>query len=230
MPPKKRVTSLNYLLIVESGSKCSKIESYLGDRYKCIACNGHIRSIEGLQRIDVKNDYAVTYVVDKEKKAHVDKMRAIIAEYPKENVIIASDHDREGEAIAWHICEVFDLPVATTRRIVFHEITKPAIVAAVANPATIDMNLVKAQQARQVLDMLVGFRISPVLWKHLGSSNSLSAGRCQTPALRLVYENELEARKTMVNGAVKHRVQASFMDHNLVFELDKTFSSYTDVE
>lgn len=244
MPPKKRVTSLNYLLIVESGSKCSKIESYLGDRYKCIACNGHIRTIEGLQSIDIKNDYAVTYVVDKEKKAHVDKMRAIIAEYPKENVIIASDHDREGEAIAWHICEVFDLPVATTRRIVFHEITKPAIIAAVANPATIDMNLVKAQQARQVLDMLVGFRISPVLWKHLGSSNSLSAGRCQTPALRLVYENELEARNVnkllgsdgskgpFESGAVKHRVQASFggcLD-TLAFELDKTFSSYTDVE
>jgi DNA topoisomerase-1 len=242
MPPKKRLTSLNYLLIVESGSKCSKIESYLGDRYKCIACNGHIRSIEGLQSIDVKNDYAVTYVVDKEKKAHVDKMHAIIAEYPKENVIIASDHDREGEAIAWHICEVFDLPVATTRRIVFHEITKPAIIAAVANPATIDMNLVKAQQARQVLDMLVGFRISPVLWKHLGSSNSLSAGRCQTPALRLVYENELEARN--VNkllgsdgskgplSAVKNRVQASFggcLD-TLIFELDKTFSSYKEVE
>ena len=242
MPPKKRVTSLNYLLIVESGSKCSKIESYLGDRYKCIACNGHIRSIEGLQSIDVKNDYAVTYIVDKEKKAHVDKMRATIAEYPKENVIIASDHDREGEAIAWHLCEVFDLPVATTRRIVFHEITKPAIIAAVANPATIDMNLVKAQQARQVLDMLVGFRISPVLWKHLGSSNSLSAGRCQTPALRLVYENELEARNVnkllgsdgskgpFESGAVKHRVQASFFDSNLIFELDKTFSSYTDVE
>lgn len=232
MPPKKRVTSLNYLLIVESGSKCSKIESYLGDRYKCIACNGHIRTIEGLQSIDVKNDYAVTYVVDKEKKAHVDKMHAIIAEYPKENVIIASDHDREGEAIAWHICEVFNLPVATTRRIVFHEITKPAIIAAVANPATIDMNLVRAQQARQVLDMLVGFRISPVLWKHLGSSNSLSAGRCQTPALRLVYENELEARKTLATGAVKNRVQASFggcLD-TLIFELDKTFSSYTDVE
>jgi DNA topoisomerase-1 len=115
---------------------------------------------------------------------------------------------------------------------VFHEITKPAIVAAVANPGKIDMNLVSAQQARQVLDMIVGFRISPVLWKHLGTSNSLSAGRCQTPALRLVYENELEARKTMVNGAVKHRVQASFggcLD-TLVFELDKTFSSYTDVE
>lgn len=232
MPPKKRLTSLNYLLIVESSSKCSKIESYLGDRYKCIASNGHIRSIEGLPSIDVKHDYAVTYVVDPDKKAHVDKMRVIIADYPKENVIIASDHDREGEAIAWHLCEVFDLPVATTRRIVFHEITKPAIVAAVANPGKIDMNLVKAQQARQVLDMIVGFRISPVLWKHLGSSNSLSAGRCQTPALRLVYENELEARKTMLNGAVKHRVQASFggcLD-NLIFELDKTFSSYEEVE
>jgi DNA topoisomerase I len=230
MPPKKRLTSLNYLLIVESSSKCSKIESYLGDRYKCIASNGHIRSIEGLPSIDVKHDYAVTYVVDPDKKAHVDKMRVIIADYPKENVIIASDHDREGEAIAWHLCEVFDLPVATTRRIVFHEITKPAIVAAVANPGKIDMNLVRAQQARQVLDMIVGFRISPVLWKHLGSSNSLSAGRCQTPALRLVYENELEARKTLANGAVKHRVQASFMDHNILFELDKTFSSYEEVE
>jgi DNA topoisomerase-1 len=231
MPPKKRLTSLNYLLIVESSSKCSKIESYLGDRYRCIASNGHIRSIEGLQSIDVKKDYAVTYVVDPDKKAHVDKMRVIIAEYPKENVIIASDHDREGEAIAWHLCEVFDLPVATTRRIVFHEITKPAILAAVANPGKIDMNLIKAQQARQVLDMIVGFRISPVLWKHLGSSNSLSAGRCQTPALRLVYENELEARKTLATGAVKHRVQASFFEsHNILFELDRTFSSYTEVE
>jgi DNA topoisomerase-1 len=231
MPPKKRLTSLNYLLIVESSSKCSKIESYLGDRYRCIASNGHIRSIEGLQSIDVKKDYAVTYVVDPDKKAHVDKMRAIIAEYPKENVIIASDHDREGEAIAWHLCEVFDLPVATTRRIVFHEITKPAILAAVANPGKIDMNLIKAQQARQVLDMIVGFRISPVLWKHLGSSNSLSAGRCQTPALRLVYENELEARKTLATGAVKHRVQASFFEsHNILFELDRTFSSYKEVE
>jgi DNA topoisomerase-1 len=185
-----------------------------------------------LPSIDVKHDYAVTYVVDPDKKAHVDKMRVIIADYPKENVIIASDHDREGEAIAWHLCEVFDLPVATTRRIVFHEITKPAIVAAVANPGKIDMNLVQAQQARQVLDMIVGFRISPVLWKHLGSSNSLSAGRCQTPALRLVYENELAARKTMLNGAVKHRVQASFggcLD-NLLFELDKTFSTYEEVE
>ncbi len=231
MPPKvSRKTSLNYLLIVESSSKCSKIESYLGDRYKCIASNGHIRSIEGLQSIDNKNDYNVTYTIDKDKKDHIEKMRTTIAEYQKENVIIASDHDREGEAIAWHICEVFNLPVATTRRIVFHEITKPAILAAVANPGIIDMNLVRAQQARQVLDMLVGFRISPILWKHLGSSNSLSAGRCQTPALRLIYENEIEAKKKMDAGAVKHRVQASFFTHNLLFELDTTFGSYVDVE
>lgn len=232
MPPKKRLTSLNYLLIVESSSKCSKIESYLGDRYKCIASNGHIRTLEGLQSIDVKQNYAVTYIVDSDKKAHVDKMHAIVAEYPKENIIIASDHDREGEAIAWHICEVFDLPVATTRRIVFHEITKPAILAAVANPGIIDMNLVKAQQARQVLDMIVGFRVSPVLWKHLGTSNSLSAGRCQTPALRLIYENELEAKKALDSGAVKHRVQASFFDlqWSILFELDQTFSTYTDIE
>lgn len=230
MPPKKRLTSLNYLLIVESSSKCSKIESYLGDRYKCIACNGHIRTIEGLKNIDVKRDYAVTYMIDPDKKAHVDKMHAIVAEYHKENIIIASDHDREGEAIAWHLCEVFDLPVSTTRRIVFHEITKPAILAAVANPGTIDMNLVRAQQARQVLDMLVGFKVSPVLWKHVGSSNSLSAGRCQTPALRLIYENELEAKKAQETSAIKHRIQASFFEHNLLFELDREFHTYEEVE
>jgi len=228
MPP--RLTSLNYLLIVESSSKCSKIESYLGPRYKCIASNGHIRIIEGLQSIDAKNDYQVTYVVDPDKKTHVENMKTIVSQYSKKNVIIASDHDREGEAIAWHLCDVLDLPVETTSRIVFHEITKPAILAAVANPGKIDMNLVRAQQARQVLDMIVGFRVSPVLWKHLGNSNSLSAGRCQTPALRLVYENELQAKKTLETGAIKHRVQASFFEQNVVFELDKTFSSYTDVE
>ena len=234
MPPKtKLVKSNNFLLIVESSSKCSKIESYLGDNYKCIACNGHMRMIGGLKSIDVKNDYAITFDIDPDKKAHVDKMRGIIAGYPKENVILASDHDREGEAIAWHICDIFDLPVATTRRIIFHEITKPALLAAVANPRIIDMNMVKAQQARQVLDMLVGFKISPLLWKHICSgtaTGALSAGRCQTPALRLVYENEMEAKKSAADRGLKHRVQAAFFSQDYLFELNKELNSYEEIE
>jgi DNA topoisomerase-1 len=235
MPPKtkSKTMSNNFLLIVESSSKCSKIESYLGDNYKCIACNGHMRIIGGLKSIDAKKDYAITFDIDPDKKAHVDKMRGIIAGYPKENVILASDHDREGEAIAWHICDIFDLPVATTRRIIFHEITKPALLAAVANPRTIDMNMVKAQQARQVLDMLVGFKISPLLWKHVCSGNQsggLSAGRCQTPALRLVYENEMEAKKSAADRGLKHRVQAAFFSQDYLFELNKEMNSYEEIE
>ena len=235
MPPKLKTLSRNFLLIVESSSKCSKIESYLGDNYKCIACNGHMRMIGGLKSIDAKHDYAITFDIDPDKKAHVDKMRGIIGGYPKENVILASDHDREGEAIAWHICDIFGLPVATTRRIIFHEITKPALLAAVANPRTIDMNMVKAQQARQVLDMLVGFKISPLLWKHIcsgknGEAGGLSAGRCQTPALRLVYENEMEAKKSAADRGLKHRVQAAFFSQDYLFELNKEMNSYEEIE
>ena len=234
MPPKTtKLSSNKFLLIVESSSKCSKIESYLGDNYKCIACNGHMRIIDGLKSIDVKHNYAITFDIDPDKKAHVDKMRGIIAGYPKENVILASDHDREGEAIAWHICDIFDLPVATTRRIIFHEITKPALLAANANPRLIDMNMVRAQQARQVLDMLVGFKISPLLWKHVCSGNanySLSAGRCQTPALRLVYENEIEAKKSAADRGLKHRVQAAFFSQDYLFELNKEMNSYEEIE
>ena len=232
MPPKTKISN-KFLLIVESSSKCSKIESYLGDNYKCIACNGHMRIIDGLKSIDVKHNYAITFDIDPDKKAHVDKMRGIIAGYPKENVILASDHDREGEAIAWHICDIFDLPVATTRRIIFHEITKPALLAANANPRLIDMNMVRAQQARQVLDMLVGFKISPLLWKHVCSGNanySLSAGRCQTPALRLVYENEIEAKKSAADRGLKHRVQAAFFSQDYLFELNKEMNSYEEIE
>ena len=234
MPPKTtKLSSNKFLLIVESSSKCSKIESYLGDNYKCIACNGHMRIIDGLKSIDVKRDYAVTFDIDPDKKAHVDKMRGIINGYPKENIILASDHDREGEAIAWHICDIFDLPVATTRRIIFHEITKPALLSAVANPRIVDMNMVRAQQSRQVLDMLVGFKISPLLWKHVCSGNangSLSAGRCQTPALRLVYENEMEAKKSAADRGFKHRVQAAFFSQNYLFELNKELNSYEEIE
>ena len=181
-----------YLVIVESPSKCGKIESYLGVNYKCIASKGHIRELVGLKSVDIKNNFNPTFTVIKEKADHVEQMRKIIKLFKKENILLATDDDREGEGIAWHICQVFDLPIETTPRILFREITKPAILAAVQSPGLLDTNLVNAQQARQILDIIVGFTISPLLWKHVyhSKSNSLSAGRCQTPALRLVYDNE----------------------------------------
>jgi len=214
---------------VESSSKCGSIETYLGSNYKCISCNGHIRVINDLKNIDVKGDFETTYTVDPDKKAHISKMQSIISTFPKENILLATDHDREGEAIAWHICEVFDLPPLTTRRILFHEVTKPALLKAVENPGFINMNMVRAQQARQVLDLLVGFTISPLLWKYVfkNAQNALSAGRCQTPALRLVYENEQEAKAKV--SKEKHRIQACFFPQNLMFELQKEFETETEV-
>ena len=216
-----------HLIIVESASKCKSIESYLGADYKCISCLGHIRTMD--KDIDIKNNFEPKYVIDPEKKDHVAKMRAIIADYPPANIILASDHDREGEAIAWHICQVFGLPVETTRRILFHEVTKPALLKAVANPGLIDMNMVRAQQARQVLDMLVGFGVSPLLWRHVcrNNENALSAGRCQTPALKLVYDNEQKAKETPTK---KHRIQAAFFPQNTIFTLDQEFEYNNDVE
>ena len=222
---------IKYLLIVESSSKCGSIEAYLGPNYKCISCNGHIRTINDLKNIDIKNNFETIYTVDPDKKSHISKMSAIISVFPKENIILATDHDREGEAIAWHICEVFDLPVETTRRILFHEVTKSALLKSIETPGIIDMNMVRAQQARQVLDLLVGFTISPLLWKYVfkNNQNALSAGRCQTPALRLVYENELEARTKAENASQKHRVQACFFPQNIMFELQKEFETETEV-
>jgi DNA topoisomerase-1 len=155
-------------------------------------------------------------------------MRPIIAMFSKSNIILASDDDREGEAIAWHICEVFDLPVATTKRILFHEITKKAIIDAVNSPTVINMNLVHAQHARQVLDMVVGYKISPFLWKYLyhDKSNSLSAGRCQTPALRLVYDNDKEKSAGM---ETKYKTVGNFTTKNLIFTLDHEFDTKEEI-
>jgi DNA topoisomerase-1 len=216
-------TSGQYLLIVESSSKCASIEKYLGSSYKCISCNGHLRTIDGLKSIDAKNDYRVEYTVDPDKKAHLSKMKEVISTFPKSQIILATDHDREGEAIAWHLCDIFGLSVETTPRIVFHEVTRNALIAAVANPGLIDMPMVRAQQARQILDVLVGFKISPLLWRRV-SDNSLSAGRCQTPALRLVYDNEIEAKKKSETATSKHSVSASFFPQNLRFDLSIEFN------
>jgi DNA topoisomerase-1 len=218
-----------YLVIVESPSKCKKIEEYLGSNYMCIASKGHIRTIDGIKSIDVKNNYSITFSVIEEKKGHVAEMNKIICQFPQSSIYLATDDDREGEAIAWHICEMFALPVSTTKRILFHEITKPAITAAITHPTTINMSLVYAQHARQVLDILVGYKISPTLWKniHNNKKNGLSAGRCQTPALRLVYENDKENKQEF---ELKWKTAAYFFSTNTKFELTHDFVHAAEVE
>lgn len=215
-----------YLLIVKSSSKCGAIKKYLGHEYKCIASNGHIRVLD--KNIDTKNNYEPYYTIDPDKKGHVQKMANIINEFNKNNVIIATDHDREGEAIGWHICKVFDLPVETTRRIVFHEITKTALQTAIANQGVLDINMINAAIARQVLDVLVGYKISPLLWKYVAQGSGLSAGRCQTPALRLVYENDAQI---VDNSTLKHHIQGCFFPpHNICMSVSKDFSEPKIVE
>ncbi len=216
--------SATHLVIVESPSKCQKIEGYLGSQYKCIASKGHIRELKGLTSIKVKENYEPIFSISSSKSAHVEWMKKVIKQFPKANIILAADDDREGEAIAWHICETFALPIDKTQRIVFHEITKPAIQKAIGSPGLVNMHLVKAQHARQVLDILVGFKISPLLWKYLynDKDNGLSAGRCQTPALRLVYDNEMEKKKS--GGIEKsYKTTGYFTSRNLEFVLSHNY-------
>jgi len=211
------------LIIVESPAKCKKIEQYLGPGYKCLASYGHIRELPSLKNIDIENNFNPSYlIIDNQiKKKNIEVLRKEIK--TAREVILASDDDREGEAIAWHLCQVFKLDINKTKRIIFHEITESALKSAVENPKTIDMNLVHAQQARQILDVLVGFKVSPILWKLVstpkGKDNSLSAGRCQTPALKLVYDNQKE-----INESVEKKVYNTigyFTNSNLPFELNK---------
>jgi len=229
LPKEKEINgSAAYLVIVESPSKCEKIESYLGSQYCCIASKGHIRTIDGLKAIDIKNNFEPIFTLLEDKKAHVEWMRTTINRFSKNNIIIASDDDREGEAIAWHICQVFELPIETTQRIIFHEVTKPALLEAVKSPTKINMDLVKAQHARQVLDILVGYKISPYLWKYIYNSkaNSLSAGRCQTPALRLVYDNEKEKKDGI---EMRYKTIGTFFSKHLPYELNKEFETNEQV-
>lgn len=175
------------LVIVESPAKCGKIQGYLGEDYQVIATMGHIRALEEtLEAVGIDRDFDARYEFLSTKARAIKQIKEAAAS--ADQILLASDDDREGEAISYAVALLLRLPVATTPRIVFHEITKQAIRAAVAAPRTIDMNRVSAQQARSILDLMVGFTISPLLWRHVAPS--LSAGRCQTPALRLVIERE----------------------------------------
>ncbi len=216
------------LVIVESPAKAKTIEKYLGKDFHVLSSVGHIRSIvkktkDGTPPIDVANDFFAIYEVDPEKKKVITELKKNVKAVGKDNVWLATDEDREGEAIAWHLCKVLGLPIETTKRIVFHEITKDAITAAIQNPRTVDMNLVQAQQARQILDRLVGFELSPVVWQKVPGGKS--AGRVQSPAVRLLVEREREIMK--FEGSSQFKVTAIFIHDNQEFkaELNQKFDS-----
>ncbi len=177
------------LVIVESPAKAKTIEKFLGKDFRVVSSFGHIRDLAKKNLgIDIENNFIPTYEIPKDKTKIVNELRKLASD--SKNIWIASDEDREGEAIAWHLANVLNLDLATTKRIVFHEITKEAIARAIQNPRQVDMNLVNSQQARRILDRLVGFEISPVLWKKV--QPALSAGRVQSVAVRLIVERERE--------------------------------------
>ena len=179
------------LLIVESPAKAKTIEKILGKDFQVKSCFGHIRDLEKAgMGIDLEKNFEPRYIVPEEKQKVVSELKSLAKK--SDEVWLATDEDREGEAISWHLCEVLGLDPKNTKRIVFHEITKPAIQDAVQNPRKLDMNLVMAQQARRILDRIVGFELSPVLWRKMSMRNNLSAGRVQSVAVRLIAERERE--------------------------------------
>lgn len=179
------------LLIVESPAKAKTIEKILGKDFEVKSCFGHIRDLEKDDMgIDINNQFKPRYIVPEEKEKVVKELKQVAKK--SDEVWLATDEDREGEAISWHLCEVLGLDPKKTKRIVFHEITKPAIQSAIKKPRTVDLNLVNAQQARRVLDRIVGFELSPVLWRKVSMRNNLSAGRVQSVAVRIIAERERE--------------------------------------
>lgn len=199
------------LLIVESPAKAKTIEKILGKDFEVRSCYGHIRDLEKDDMgIDLNNHYQPRYKVPDDKERVVKELRQLAKK--SSEVWLASDEDREGESISWHLAEVLGLDPTTTKRIVFHEITAPAIKKAVENPRLINMNLVNAQQARRVLDRLVGFELSPVLWRKIGMQRSLSAGRVQSVAVRLIVDREREINQFVSESSFKIEAQFTAKD------------------
>lgn len=216
------------LVIVESPAKAKTIEKFLGKDYKVLSSYGHIRDLKSKSfSIDVDNNFAPIYEIPSDKKSLVDNLRTEAAK--ADTVWLASDEDREGEAIAWHLFDVLELDPKKTKRIVFHEITKNAILHAIETPRDIDLSLVDAQQARRVLDRIVGFELSPVLWKKI--KPSLSAGRVQSVAVRLIVERENEIKA--FKPEEYFRVSADFVTSagaSLKAELNKRLPDYTQAK
>ena len=217
------------LVIVESPAKAKTIEKFLGKDYKVMSSDGHIRDLKKKELSIDLDTLTPDYEIPDEKKKVVSELKK--SAKAAEKIWLASDEDREGEAISWHLCEVLGLDEDKTNRIVFHEITKPAILKAIETPRRLDMNLVNAQQARRVLDRLVGFRLSPVLWRKV--KPALSAGRVQSVAVRLIVEREREIQN--FNSEPYYRLNAVFAvegedgsKHEVKAELNKRFKSHDE--
>ncbi len=212
------------LLIVESPAKAKTIEKILGKDFMVKSCYGHIRDLAKKDGVDIKNNFEPTYVISEDKEQVVRELQKLSK---NAEVWLATDEDREGEAISWHLCEVLNLDMNKTKRIVFNEITAPAIKSAVANPRLLDQNLFYAQQARRILDRVVGFELSPVLWKKLGR-RTLSAGRVQSVAVRLVVEREREINN--FNSESFYKVVAYFLSDGKVFKAELSEKLKTEKE
>ena len=205
------------LVIVESPAKAKTIEKFLGNDYKVMSSYGHIRDLKKKELSIDDHTLEPEYEIPDDKKKLVSELKSNAKK--AEKVWLASDEDREGEAISWHLCEVLGLDEAKTNRIVFHEITKPAILEAIEHPRHIDMNLVNAQQARRILDRLVGFKLSPVLWRKV--KPALSAGRVQSVAVRLIVERERE---------IQDFKSETFYNVNGIFAITNPDGSATEVK
>lgn len=216
------------LVIVESPAKAKTIEKFLGADYKVASSFGHIADLPTKEiGVDTEGDFTPKYIVSRDKKDVVKKLKSLAKS--AETVWLASDEDREGEAIAWHLAEELDLKNTNTKRIVFHEITKQAILKAIENPRTIDYNLVNAQQARRVLDRLVGYELSPVLWRKV--KGGLSAGRVQSVAVRLIVEREREIQDFTPEAS--YRIDAEFSTEDgksLKAKIPKNFETREEAE
>ena len=215
------------LVIVESPAKAKTIEGFLGKDFTVKSSFGHVRDLvkKGLG-VDIENRFEPTYEVSPDKEKIVAELRKLAKD--AETVWLATDEDREGEAISWHLYETLKLELSRTKRIVFHEITKPAILKAIQNPRSIDKNLVDAQQARRILDRLVGFELSPILWKKVRPS--LSAGRVQSVAVRLIVEREREIQNFVSTSAYKVVALFNVGSAILKAELDKRFATKEEAE
>ena len=244
------------VIIVESPTKARLIQNVLGPTYRCIASNGHFRELDvdslridslridslridslridspNSNIVDNVNDPPLTYKIIPSKKVVVSRIKKCIeGSSLRDNVILATDDDREGETIAWHLCQVLHLNVNTTRRIIIHEMTKTAIENAILpiNIKNVNMNIVRSQQTRQFIDVIVGYKISPILWKRIKDDKKrLSAGRCQTPALRLVYETMANAN-TLEEDKFIYKTIGYFTSKNIAFSLDRRFETKDEV-
>ncbi|QDH80266.1 type I DNA topoisomerase [Echinicola soli] len=215
------------LVIVESPAKAKTIEGYLGKDYKVTSSYGHVRDLpKGDKAIDIKNHFKPTYEVTSDKKEVIKQLKKMVKD--SDTIYLASDDDREGEAISWHLKEVLKLDSDKTKRIVFREITKNAITKAIENPRNIDIDLVNAQQARRILDRLVGFELSPVLWKKVKAG--LSAGRVQSVAVRFIVEREREIDKFEFKSSYKVTAIFNVKGKELNAELPRKFETQEEAE